>query len=91
MWSRCPGDLRFGQANVQSLGQIPPAFIQGRQDDFLCLPLPEIHSECTREDIFDSYTKECFEDSFKHYFEILESMKVKESSRVLYLMKPKSH
>jgi hypothetical protein len=45
----------------------------------------------TREDIFDNYSKECFEVSFKYYFEILESIKIKESSRVLYLMKLKSY
>jgi hypothetical protein len=43
----------------------------------------------TREDIFDNYLKEGFEDSFKHYFEILESKEIKESSRILYLMKVK--
>jgi hypothetical protein len=43
----------------------------------------------TREDVFDNYSKGHFEDSFKHYFEILESKEIKESSRVLYLMKAK--
>ena len=44
----------------------------------------------TREDIFDNYSKESFEDSFKQYFEILESKEIRESRRVLYLMKLKS-
>jgi len=43
----------------------------------------------TREDIFEDYSKERFEDSFKHYFDILEFKEIKESSRVLYLMKIK--
>jgi hypothetical protein len=44
----------------------------------------------TREDVFEDYSKECFEDSFKHYFDILEFKEIKESSRALYLMKLKS-
>jgi hypothetical protein len=41
----------------------------------------------TREDIFVDYTKECFEESFKRYFDIIEYKRIKESHRILYLMK----
>jgi len=40
-----------------------------------------------REDIFDEYSKEGFEKAFGKYFQILEQKKIKESKRVLYLMK----
>jgi ribosomal protein L11 methylase PrmA len=45
----------------------------------------------TREDIFDSYTVEKFEAAFGRFFEVLESQKIKESCRILYLMRKKSH
>ena len=41
----------------------------------------------TRKDIFDEYTKESFEREFKHHFRIVSSSKIKESERILYLMK----
>ena len=41
----------------------------------------------TREDIFDEYTQENFEDEFSKKFEILESRKVKDSSRIIYHLK----
>jgi len=41
----------------------------------------------TREDIFENYTKEYFEKSFKPYFHIREFKEIKESNRILYLMK----
>jgi hypothetical protein len=40
-----------------------------------------------REDIFSDYTIECFEDSFKHYFDVIEFAQIRESNRILYLMK----
>lgn len=42
-----------------------------------------------REDIFPDYKQEIFEKEFKKYFEILDSKQVKESERILYLMKKK--
>jgi len=39
----------------------------------------------SREDIFDRYTSEGFEEAFVKYFEIQERVKVVESDRVLYL------
>ncbi len=41
----------------------------------------------TREDIFEDYDKEHFESEFKENFEILESINVHDSERVIYLMK----
>ena len=41
----------------------------------------------TREDVFENYTKECFEESFKGYFDIIESTEIKQSHRVLYAMR----
>ncbi len=43
----------------------------------------------TREDIFSEYTQENFEAEFKNKFEIEESKKVKDSSRIIYHMKKK--
>jgi hypothetical protein len=40
-----------------------------------------------REDIFDSYNKDKFEENFKIFFEILESKRLNESERIIYLMK----
>ena len=40
-----------------------------------------------REDIFSEYTQECFETDFKKYFAILDTKKIKNSERTLYLMK----
>ena len=40
-----------------------------------------------REDIFDEYSKENFELSFKKHFELLKCIKLKESERFLYLFK----
>lgn len=40
----------------------------------------------TREDFFHDYTRECFETSFEHHFETVESHAIKDSSRVLYFM-----
>lgn len=40
-----------------------------------------------REDIFKNYRKEVFEQVFKKYFRIKESIKIKESERIIYLMK----
>ena len=40
-----------------------------------------------RDDIFDDYTQESFEKNFKNYFEIVKSVSIRESMRVLYLMK----
>ena len=41
----------------------------------------------TRQDIFDEYHQDGFENAFGEYFEILESVKIRSSSRRLYLMK----
>jgi ribosomal protein L11 methylase PrmA len=41
------------------------------------------------EDIFPDYTQKFFEDSFKEYFTILDSQKIRDSERTLYLMKRK--
>jgi hypothetical protein len=43
----------------------------------------------SREDIFSSYSKNCFEIDFKKYFNIIESVTIQNSSRVLYLMTSK--
>jgi len=40
-----------------------------------------------REDIFEEYSKEDFEKAFGKHFQILEQKKIKESKRVLYLMR----
>ena len=41
----------------------------------------------TRTDIFGDYSKESFERSFKHYFDIIERSEIRGSDRVIYLMK----
>lgn len=41
----------------------------------------------TREDVFDNYTREHFENQFSRYFEFMRIFKVKRSERVLFLMK----
>lgn len=41
----------------------------------------------TREDIFDNYDKKNFEDTFKKYFDIVESVAIKNSERYVYYMK----
>ncbi len=41
----------------------------------------------SREDIFDAYTKENFENEFENFFEIVEKTPLEESGRVLYLMR----
>jgi hypothetical protein len=41
----------------------------------------------TREDIFNDYNRNFFESKFKENFEILESINVNDSERVIYLMK----
>jgi hypothetical protein len=43
----------------------------------------------TREDIFPSYTKEGFEAAFSAYFDIVKAHEVKESKRILYMLKVK--
>ncbi len=45
----------------------------------------------TREDIFTKYNKLEFEKEFKKYFSILMSDKIKESKRILYLLKSKQY
>ena len=40
----------------------------------------------SREDIFPDYTRECFELEFGKSFLIRESVRLKDSERVLYLM-----
>lgn len=42
-----------------------------------------------REDIFTDYNEKEFEKNFKKYFDIIESKKIKNSERILYLMKKK--
>ena len=43
----------------------------------------------TREDIFPDYTQESFEAKFRKYFIIKSSIKIKNSQRIMYLMKKK--
>jgi len=43
-----------------------------------------------REDVFPGYTQEEFENEFSAHFDIIESTKVKNSQRTLYLLKRKS-
>ena len=45
------------------------------------------HLLSSREDIFDNYDKETFESIFDKYFEILETINIKNSKRILYLMR----
>lgn len=45
----------------------------------------------TREDVFPDYTQQKFENKFKIYFEIKNSVKIKNSDRILYLMKKKQN
>ena len=40
----------------------------------------------TREDIFDRYTKDGFEQAFEPYYSIQETIPLKDSERILYLM-----
>jgi len=40
----------------------------------------------TREDIFPSYRKKAFEDGFRKHFRIQDSVKIRGSERILYLM-----
>lgn len=42
-----------------------------------------------REDIFEDYRKEVFEKEFSAFFEIIEKKPIKNTSRILYLMKRK--
>lgn len=41
----------------------------------------------TREDIFPDYTRQAFEEEFRHYFTIDDSADIQESQRTLYLMR----
>ena len=41
----------------------------------------------TREDIFPDYTRRAFEEEFRHYFTIDDSVDIQESQRTLYLMR----
>ena len=41
----------------------------------------------TRKDIFDNYDKQSFEECFSKYFEIIKKNNIKESKRVIYLMR----
>jgi len=43
----------------------------------------------TREDIFDRYDREHFEQDFQHYFDLQKCMDIEGSQRVLYLMERK--
>lgn len=45
----------------------------------------------TREDIFPEYTQQMFENKLEIYFEIIKSVKVKNSDRIIYLMKNKNN
>ena len=44
----------------------------------------------TRKDIFDGYTMERFEESFRKNFEILESHTINDSERIIYFMEKKN-
>ena len=41
----------------------------------------------SREDIFDDYTKEKFENEFSKFFKIEETINITDSERIFYLMK----
>ncbi|MGA2916337.1 MAG: SAM-dependent methyltransferase [Sedimentisphaerales bacterium] len=41
----------------------------------------------TREDIFSDYTETNFREEFNKFFQIVESVKIKDSERIVYLMK----
>src|SRR5690606_11434238 len=43
-----------------------------------------------RKDIFTSYTEKNFEDIFGYFFEILQKVKIKDTERLLFLMKKKN-
>jgi len=43
----------------------------------------------TREDIFDDYSKEKFEEEFKNFFIIHKKIELDDSERILYLMEKK--
>lgn len=43
----------------------------------------------TREDIFDHYTEKHFEEAFGEYFHVVKKVPIKQSQRVMYLMKKK--
>lgn len=45
----------------------------------------------SRNDIFINYNQECFDNSFRKYFDILDSIQIPDSERVLYLMKKSHH
>lgn len=45
----------------------------------------------TREDIFDDYSQTHFEQVFSEHFNINTTRKIKDSNRILYLMKRKNH
>lgn len=56
--------------------------------------IPKIDSQvqkllATRKDIFDGYTAAEFENTFTQYFDLLESLPLKESHRTLYFLKRK--
>ena len=45
----------------------------------------------TREDIFDDYDINSFEQIYGKYYDIIEKREIPDSTRVLYLMRRKSH
>ena len=45
----------------------------------------------TRDDIFPKYTQQGFEATFSHHFTIQRTEQIKDSSRILYLMRVKRH
>ncbi len=54
--------------------------------------IPKVDSQVqkllsTREDIFPNYSQENFESEFREYFRIQNSVKIRESERILYLMR----
>ena len=44
----------------------------------------------SREDIFSNYNQENFETSFKEFFDIIDTIQLKDSARILYLMRKKN-
>lgn len=44
----------------------------------------------TRIDVYDNYSQENFENIFSEYFELVENFSIKESKRIIYIMKNKS-
>lgn len=97
--SRGPAQCLFALALIHHLAisnNVPlnkiAAFFSEICDSLIIEWIPKEDSQIqrllsTRDDIFDNYTQETFENNFRQYFEIIKSVNIKKSCRVLYLMK----